>query len=175
MSVLSVSMSTTPGFSKSPTSYIYLLTNLGVQGDIHCATTPTTSARQVHLIDSSLFKHLSTLSSKHPSFTISPGDLGENITTANIDLTSLSRDTLLHFGSGDGHAIVRITGLREPKKRLDEWPAGLLDRCVLKDKKGRVVGRKIGVMGMVVQEGYVQPGVEIYVEKPDKFKGLGNV
>ncbi|PVH87332.1 hypothetical protein DL98DRAFT_387597, partial [Cadophora sp. DSE1049] len=132
-----------------------------------CASTPTTSPRQVHLIDSSLFTYLSSPSSKHPSFTITPGQLGENITTSNIDLVSLPRDTLLHFGSGGDHAIVRITGLREPKKRLNEWPVGLLDRCVVKDRKGRVVGSRIGVMGVVVREGYVQPGGQIWVEKPE--------
>lgn len=70
---------------------------------------------------------------------------------------------------------MRITGLREPKKRLSEWPVGLLDRCVLKDKKGRKVGSRIGVMGTVVGEGYVQPGMEIWAEKPEKGRGLGNV
>lgn len=71
--------------------------------------------------------------------------------------------------------MVRITGLRDPKKRLSEWPNGLLDRCVLKDKKGRAVGRKVGVMGVVEREGYVQAGTEVFVEKPEKSKALGNV
>ncbi len=66
-------------------------------------------------------------------------------------------------------------GLRDPKKRLDEWPAGLLDRCKLKDKKGRTVGRTVGVMGIVERDGYVSPGYSIYVEKPKHFQALGNV
>jgi MOSC domain-containing protein YiiM len=151
-----------------------ILTNS--QGDIHCASTPSPSnLRQVHLIDSSLFSSLSKPSSKHPSFQLSPGSLGENITTQNIDLFSLSEGTRLHFGDHEGHAVVRVTGLRNPKKRLDEWPEGLLDRCKLKDKKGNIVGRKVGVMGVVESEGYVQPGYVVHVENPKHFKPLGSV
>jgi hypothetical protein len=71
--------------------------------------------------------------------------------------------------------VVRITGLRDPRKRLGEWPQGLLERCSLKDKKGKVVGKKVGVMGVVEEEGYVKPGYVIYVEPPKTFKMLGNV
>ena len=98
MSVLSVSTSTVHTFNKQPTTYIYLLAGLGVQGDIHCSTTPSSSPRQVHIIDSSLFDTLSKPSSKYPSFELYPGDLGENITTQGVDLISLSEGTKLHFG-----------------------------------------------------------------------------
>ena len=65
--------------------------------------------------------------------------------------------------------------MRDPRKRLDEWPEGLLDRCKLKDNKGKTVGRKVGVMGVVEQEGFVQPGFRVYVERPKHFKALRNV
>jgi len=78
------------------------------------------------------------------------------------------------MGSHEGHAVVRLTGLRDPKKRLAEWPEGLLERCTAKDKKGRMV-RKVGVMGVVESEGYVQPGYAVYVENPTNFKSLGSV
>jgi MOSC domain-containing protein YiiM len=175
MSVLSVSMSTVHTFNKQPASYIYLLAGLGVQGDIHCSTTPSSNPRQVHIIDSSLFETLSKPSSKYPSFELYPGSLGENITTQGIDLISLSEGTKLHFGDHEGHAIVSVTGLRDPKKRLGEWPEGLLERCAIRDKKGKVVGRKVGVYGVVEQEGYVQGGYVIYVEKPKAHKDLKNV
>ncbi|TVY41731.1 hypothetical protein LSUB1_G001671, partial [Lachnellula subtilissima] len=138
MSVLSVGLSTTHSLAKSPTSYIYLLTNQGVQSDVHCSPTPSSNPRQVSLLDSSL---LTTLSASTP---LSPGSLGENITTSNLDLTSLPLHTLLHFGDHDGHAVVRITGTREPRKRAAEWPAGL------KERGGRK--QKLGVMGVVVRD-----------------------
>jgi hypothetical protein len=77
--------------------------------------------------------------------------------------------------NSEGHAIVRITGLRDPKKRLGEWPEGLLERCAIKDKKGKVVGRKVGVYGEVLHEGYIQGGYVVYVEKPKVHKDLKNV
>lgn len=46
MSVLSVNLSPNPSFSKPPTSYIYLLTNQGVQSDIHCSPMPSSNPRQ---------------------------------------------------------------------------------------------------------------------------------
>lgn len=88
---------------------------------------------------------------------------------------SLDEGTKLHFGDHEGHAVVKITGLRDPKKRLSEWPRGLLERCAVKDKKGRVVGRRVGVMGVVEADGYVQPGYVIYVEKPKRGRALSNV
>ena len=70
---------------------------------------------------------------------------------------------------------MRVTGLRNPRKRLGEWPQGLLERCAVKDKKGMVTGRKVGVMSVVEAEGYVQPGNVIFVEKPKHRRPLGNV
>ncbi|TVY67556.1 hypothetical protein LSUE1_G005113, partial [Lachnellula suecica] len=81
MSVLSVSLSTSHSFAKSPTAYIYLLAN------------------QVSLVDASLFAKLAKPSSQGlPSFQLSPGSLGENITTSGIDLGALAEGTRLCFG-----------------------------------------------------------------------------
>jgi len=66
--------------------------------------------------------------------------------------------------------VVRVTGLRRPgKKRLGEWPKGLLDRC-----KGRD-GNGVGVMGAVETDGYVMPGYVVYVETPEDFVPLRGV
>jgi MOSC domain-containing protein YiiM len=178
MSVYSVSMSDTHGFSKFPNDDIYLLAGCGVEGDIHCNEVPKktfSSPRQVHLIASELFDELSKPDKKGRAYDISPGTLGENITTEGVDLINLSEGTKLHFGDHEGHAVVRVTGLRNPRKRLNEWPKGLLERCAIKNKRGDVVGRKIGVMGAVEEEGFVREGYIIYVEKPKTHKTLGNV
>jgi len=168
-------MSADHSFSKSPTDYIYLLAGCGVQGDAHCSESASSSnKRQVHLIASELFSELSKKDSKGRAYIISPGALGENITTQGVDLVGMSEGTKLHFGDHEGHAVIRITGLRNPKKRLDEWPKGLIDRCTVKSKKGEVKGGKIGVMAIVEAEGYVQPGYLIYIETPRSAKSLGN-
>lgn len=178
MSVLSVSTSTTHTFSKQQNSHIYLLTGCGVEGDIHCTSTPKSSSsnpRQVHLIASELFTELVKPDSKGRAYKISPGALGENITTRGIDLVGLGEGTKLHFGNHEGHAVVRVMGLRNPKKRLEQWPKGLLERCSIKNKKGEVVGRKVGVMAVVEQDGFVRDGYVIYVEKPKTHRTLDNV
>ncbi|KAI9740862.1 MAG: hypothetical protein M1818_004467 [Claussenomyces sp. TS43310] len=176
MSVVSVSLSTKHSFGKISTDYIYLLTGCGAQGDAHCSTNPNPrNLRQVHLIASELYGDLAVPDKKGRAYGVRPGALGENITTKGVDLLGLSEDTRLHFGDHEGHAVVRITGWRDPRKRLDEWPKGLLDRCAVKNKKGDVVGRKIGVMGVVEEDGYVEPGYVVYVEAPRTKKALGRV
>lgn len=154
MSVYSVSTSPTHTFSKPPTTYIYLSPTAGVHSDAH--STASTSPRQVHLIAS---ETLSSLSTKSQPF--SPGDLGENITTSGVDLLHLSEGSRLHFGEHEGHAVVRITGVREPKGK-GKWPGKLWER-VGRGKGGK--GVKIGVYGVVEEEGYVQAGYVVYVEK----------
>ena len=42
---------------------------------------------------------------------------------------TLGEGTKLHFGEHESHAVVRITGRREPRKRLDEVSYVLL--CVV--------------------------------------------
>jgi MOSC domain-containing protein YiiM len=62
---------------------------------------------------------------------VKPGELGENITTAGIDLLSLPRGTVLRLGAT---ASVEITGLRNPCKQID----GLQDgRDVVADSRQR--------------------------------------
>jgi MOSC domain-containing protein YiiM len=176
MSVSSVCTSPSYSFGKALAENIYLLRGCGVEGDIHCTASPNPSnLRQVHLIASELLRDLAKPDRKGRSYGIQPGALGENILTQGIDLIRLSEGTRLHFGDHEGHAVVRITGLRNPKKRLNEWPAGLLDRCAIKNKKGDVVGRKVGVMGVVEEDGYVMSGYAISIEEPSVSKGLNNV
>jgi len=107
--------------------------------------------------------------------------LGENITTQGVNLFDLSEGTRLCFGGGNGGeedeekegkgAIVKITGLRVPRKRLNEWPEGVIDRCTVKDKKGSS-SVQVSVMGVVEQAGYVVPGNVIFVDQPQKEKPL---
>jgi MOSC domain-containing protein YiiM len=67
--------------------------------------------RQLHLVQSELIEELNAT-----GFDVRPGDLGENITTGQIDLPALPQGTLLRLGHT---AIVEITGLRTPCKSKD--------------------------------------------------------
>lgn len=104
--VIAVSLRRGHHFSKTPALAVRLLTGLGVEGDGHMGekvqhrsraryNPGLPNLRQVHLIHAELFDELRTR-----GFDIKPGDLGENITTADIDLLALPLGARLHIGEG---------------------------------------------------------------------------
>ena len=168
--VVAVAADAAHAFSKPLTSQITLLAGFGVQGDAHCGETvkhrsrvardPTQpNLRQVHLIHAELFAELA-----EKGFSVSPGQLGENITTSGLDLLALPAGSALHMGS---EAVVRITGLRNPCAQLDRFQKGLT-AAVLERAPDSTLVRKAGVMGVVVAGGTVRPGDFIDVRLPPK-------
>jgi MOSC domain-containing protein YiiM len=157
-------------FSKTTHLSIRLLTGLGVAGDAHMGKTvkhrsrvrkdPTQpNLRQVHLMHAELFDEL-----RAKGFVVRPGDLGENVTTAGIDLLALPTGARLRLGVS---AIVEITGLRNPCIQLDTFRKGLMAATLDKDADGNLV-RKAGIMSIVIADGDVRPGDAIGVELPDR-------
>jgi MOSC domain-containing protein YiiM len=166
--VTAVSSSGEHTFSKQNQPSITLLAGLGVEGDAHAGVTvkhrsrvaqdPTRpNLRQVHLIHQELLAEVGAA-----GFTVKPGDLGENITTAGLDLLGLPVGTLLRIG---GDAVVELTGLRNPCVQIDRFQDGLLKQVVGRDEAGDVV-RKAGVMGVVKVGGVLRPGDPIEVALP---------
>lgn len=166
--VVAVSRDGEHRFSKAPTQEIVLLAGLGVQGDAHAGATvqhrfdaavdPTRpNLRQVHLIHSELLSELSVL-----GFAVAPGDLGENITTAGLELLVLPRGTLLHIGA---QAVVEVTGLRTPCAQINGFQPGLLKAVLGRSENGEVV-RRAGIMGVVIRGGPVRPADAIDVRLP---------
>ncbi len=94
--------------------------------------------------------------------TLLPGQMGENILTAAVELFGLPRDTLLQLRE---HALVQVTGLRNPCAQIDAFQRGLLKAVIGRDQNGHVV-RKAGVMAIVVHGGPVRPGGSIQVRLP---------
>ena len=176
--VSSVSRDSAHGFSKRSCESIALLEGLGVAGDAHLGKTvqhrsrvaadPTQpNLRQVHLIHSELFAEVAAA-----GFNLLPGDLGENVTTAGIDLLALPRGVRLQIGDD---ALVEVTGLRNPCVRINTFKPGLLKTMVGHDDEGRVV-RKAGIMGIVLHSGIVRPGDKITVILPQEpHRALGRV
>ena len=165
--VVAVSRSPVHGFSKPRETSIRLLPGIGVEGDAHAGTTvkhrsrvavdPTQpNLRQVHLIHAELHAALAAA-----GFEIGYGELGENITTAGIDLLGLPVGTRLRIGD----AQIEITGLRNPCAQIEQFREGLLSQVVYKDAHGEIV-RKAGVMGVVVAGGVVRPGQGIATTLP---------
>jgi MOSC domain-containing protein YiiM len=167
-SITAVSLRAGHHFSKTPSLGIRLLKGLGVAGDAHMGETvkhrsrvrrdpAQPNLRQVHLIHAELFCEL-----RAKGFAVEPGELGENITTAGIDLLALPTGTRLHLGAS---AVVEITGLRNPCVQIDNFQKGLMAATLDKDADGNLV-RKAGIMGIVIAEGDVRPGDAIRVELP---------
>lgn len=167
-SVISVSRDDRHQFSKAAVERIALMAGLGVAGDAHSGVTvqhrsrvavdPTTpNLRQVHLIQSELFDEL-----RAAGYDVAPGQLGENITTAGIDLLGLPRGAILRIGP---QASVQITGLRNPCAQINTFSPGLLKQVLGQDEDGELV-RRAGVMAIVLDGGPIAPGDAIAVALP---------
>jgi MOSC domain-containing protein YiiM len=166
--VTAVSRSATHSLSKENQSQIRLLAGLGVEGDSHLGETvqhrsrvardpSQPNLRQVHLIHAELHDELGAA-----GLAVSPGQMGENVTTRGLDLLGLPAGTLLHLGAT---AVVEVTGLRNPCVQLNTLQPGLMAATLGRDEQGRLV-RKAGVMAVVLADGEVRPGDPIQVELP---------
>lgn len=165
---MSVSMSADHHFSKEPAASILLVEGMGVEGDAHAGATvqhlsrvradpSQPNLRQVHLIQAELFDDLA-----QEGFRVGPGDLGENITTWGIDLLALPVGALLRIGP---HAVVEVTGLRNPCRQIDRFRTGLLKAVVSRNASGALI-RKAGIMALVVRGGVITPDDDVHVDLP---------
>jgi MOSC domain-containing protein YiiM len=168
--VTAVSRSETHSMSKPVRESIVLVAGLGVDGDAHQGVRvkhrsrvrkdPTApNLRQVHVMHAELHEELAA-----KGFPVSPGQLGENVTTRGIDLLGLAAGTRLHLGE---RAVVEVTGLRNPCTQLDGIQDRLMAATLDRDEDGGLV-RKAGVMGIVLAGGEVRAGDPVRVELPSE-------
>ena len=166
--VTAVSCSGTHSFTKPNAGSIRLVAGLGVEGDAHQGATvkhrsrvardPTVpNLRQVHLMHAELFDEL-----REAGFTVSAGQMGENVTTSGVDLLGLPTGARLHLG---GEAVLEVTGLRNPCRQLDKFQSGLMAATLARDADGNLI-RKAGIMAVVLEGGEVREGDSIRVELP---------
>lgn len=156
-------------FSKPVRAEIVLVTGHGVEGDAHAgakmrhrsrvrgAQTPP-NLRQVHLIQRELFDELAV-----EGHEVAPGELGENVTTAGVDLLALPRGTRIRLGDS---AEVELTGLRNPCVQIDRFQPGLMKRLIRRDRGGGT-HRRAGVMAVVLDGGIVRPGDALTITLPE--------
>ncbi|RYU12885.1 MOSC domain-containing protein [Nocardioides iriomotensis] len=165
--VLAVHRSPTHSFSKPTVERIRLLEGLGVEGDAHCGVTvqhrsrvradpSQPNLRQVHLMHAELFDLLAEV-----GHAVTPGLLGENVTTRDLDLLALPVGSRLSIGG----AVVTVTGLRNPCRQIEALQPGLLARVVRRHDDG-TVERLAGVMGVVSRGGVVAAGDPVAVSLP---------
>ena len=155
-------------FSKVSCDHLRLVEGLGVEHDAHAGVTvqhlsrikqdpDQPNLRQVHLIHGELLDELA----EH-GYVLAPGALGENVTTRGLDILHLATDTRLHIGE----TVIRVTGLRNPCRQIDEFMPGLLKHMVEKRPDGSL-NRKCGVMAVVERGGDIAVGAAIRVEVPE--------
>lgn len=166
--VVAVHSSPDHGFSKKMVRRVELIAGIGVAGDAHAGSTvrhrsrvrtdPTRpNLRQVHLIASELFDALGEV-----GHDVAPGDLGENITTAGLDLHALAVGSVLLIGD---EALLAVTGLRNPCAQIERFRPGLLQHVLFRCSDGEMV-RRAGIMSVVVRGGAVEAGDTITVADP---------
>jgi MOSC domain-containing protein YiiM len=154
--------------SKPTQRSIRLLAGLGVEGDAHLGQTvkhrsrvrrdpSQPNLRQVHLLHAELFDEL-----RAAGFELTPGLIGENVTTSGIDLLGLPTGTRLQLGN---QALVEITGLRNPCVQLNDVQPGLMAATLGRDGEGNLV-RKAGVMAIVLTGGEIFSGDPIRITLP---------
>ncbi len=167
-SVIAIASDSGHNFSKITKPAITPVAGFGVKGDAHSGKTVqhlsdkrknpnAPNLRQVHLMHAELFDELAAR-----GITVTPGQMGENIITRGVDLLGASAGTRLHIGE----AVIEITGLRSPCRKLNTIHPDLLKAVVEKRADG-TVAKKSGVMGIVITGGDIRPGDAITVCYPD--------
>lgn len=167
-SVVSVSRDSDHRFSKPVVDEITLVAGLGVEGDAHAGTTvqhrsrvrrdpSQPNLRQVHLMHEEILEE-----ARSAGLSVSPGQMGENVTTRGVDLLALPTGTLLRLGA---EAVVEVTGLRNPCSQIEGFEPGLLKQMVGRGADGEVE-RRAGVMSVVLVGAVVRAGDEVVVELP---------
>ena len=165
--VTAVSAERAHRFGKAVKAAIRLIKDHGIEDDAHAGplvahrylarqTPALPNLRQVHLIPSELFADL-----KRQGFAVTPGELGENITTTGIDLLRLPLGSLLQLGD---NAVVELTGLRTPCGQIDKFQRGLKRRMIVRGGAG--VTFRAGVFAVVRESGELRAGDCITVTLP---------
>lgn len=158
-------------FTKAIVPSLRFLAGLGVEGDAHAGVTVKhrsrvardpgqPNLRQVHLIHAELFDELAG-----KGYAVTPGQLGENVTTKGIDLLGLSAGTRLRLGQD---VILEVTGLRNPCHQINGVAPGLMDAVLDRAPDGSLI-RKCGVMAIVIAGGEVSTGDTVSLDRmPDQ-------
>lgn len=168
-SILALASDSKHRFSKTPQDSLTLLEGLGIENDAHAGRLvrhrylaryrpSMANMRQVHLIAAELLDAF-----RAEGHEIRPGDLGENVLTASLDLEIMPLETILKLGPD---ASVELTGLRTPCVLINRFRTGLKTQMIV-EQQDRPKFR-CGVMAIVLSGGRITVGDAIQVKFPVK-------
>lgn len=166
--VVALNRSAAHDFSKQTEEAVTFVAGVGMAGDAHASaqvqhrsriradpTQPT--LRQVHLLHAELLDEV-----REAGHDVSPGSIGDNVTTRGVDLLGLPTGALLRLG---GEVLLGVTGLRNPCAQLDRYSDGLRSAVLDRTPDGVLV-RRASVMAVVLQGGQVRTGDPVTVALP---------
>lgn len=167
--VKTVACSPEHSFSKATQQSVRLEPGIGIRGDAHSGATmlmpnkrggkdELPNTRQVHLMTSELQDEF-----RAKGFDIEPGAIGDNMTTAGVELLDLPLGAKLGVGAS---VVLEVTGLRNPCRSLEARYKGISKEMLQHDEEGNAV-RRTGVFSVVLQGGEVCVGDELSVELPE--------
>jgi molybdopterin adenylyltransferase len=139
--VVSVNVSDKKGTRKHPVGRAVLVTGFGIEGDAHGGE----GDRQV-----SLLARESIAKMRSSDLTLAPGDFGENLTTAGIDLMHLPVGSTLRVGA---EAELRVTQIGK------ECHLG----CDIRRQVGDCVMPREGIFARVTKPGAIAAGDAIEI------------
>jgi len=140
--VIAVCKSEKKGTRKTPVAEVIIKKDYGVVGDAHadCQTHRQVSLLAIESIDKMRGK----------GFDLQPGDFAENLTTQDIDLTSLPIGTRIKVGKG---VVLEMTQIGK------ECHAA----CAIRKQIGDCIMPREGIFARVICGGHVRPGDPIQV------------
>jgi len=147
--VFSINLSKAKGTSKQPVNYARLIFQFGLEGDAHGGDT----VKQVSLLSNeSILRQKRCEKVKKKNISLKPGDFAENITTADIDLASLSIGNRLLIGN---NVILEISKIGKECHRF----------CSIYYKTGDCIMPREGIFAQVLCGGEIRVGDRIEVVK----------
>ncbi|MCP2520845.1 MOSC domain-containing protein [Candidatus Aminicenantes bacterium AC-708-M15] len=143
--IISINVSRKRSVRKKPVEKVKVLANFGFEGDAHAGNWH----RQLSLL---AIESIEKMRSK--GLKVKPGDFGENITTQNIDLTSLNVGTILRIGK---NVLIEITQIGKVCHT----------KCAIYRQTGECIMPKEGVFAKVLKGGEIKMGdiIKITEEK----------
>lgn len=84
-------------------------------------------------------------------------------------------EVVVEIALGQEHAVLTITGLRNPCPQIEKHRKGLQELFIDRKAERKIIGRKAGVMSTVDIGGVIMPGMRIVVQSPDEYEALSCV